>query len=59
MTLKEAAVLVGVDPSTLRNQANKGRLRAQRVGRDWHVTRREVERYRREVSRNAQKSLQP
>jgi excisionase family DNA binding protein len=53
MTLKEAAGLLGVDPSTLRAQANRRRLQATRIGRDWHVTRAEVERYRREVSRKA------
>jgi len=51
MTFKEAAALLRVDPSTLRKQAHRKRLRATRKGRDWHVTRGEVERYRREVSR--------
>lgn len=55
MTLKEAAALVGVDPSTLRKQAGLGKLRARRIGRDWHVTRREADRYKREVSRSARR----
>jgi excisionase family DNA binding protein len=56
MTFKEAAALLRVDPSTLRKQAHRKRLRATRKGRDWHVTRGEVERYRREVSRKGKTS---
>lgn len=48
MTLPEAAVLLGVSPTTLRVQVRNGRLRAVKKGRDWHVTPAEVERYRRE-----------
>lgn len=46
MTLVEAAVPLGVSPETLRSQIRYGRLRARKVGRDWHVTRAEIERYR-------------
>jgi excisionase family DNA binding protein len=49
MTLIEAADLLGLDSSTLRWQIRKGKLKAKKVGRDWQVTRREVERYRLEV----------
>ena len=45
MTLKEAAQLLGVHPDTLRQQIHAGALKARKVGRDWAVTRREVERY--------------
>lgn len=48
MTLPEAAALLGISPVTLRVQVRNGRLRATKVGRDWTVTPREVERYRRE-----------
>jgi excisionase family DNA binding protein len=48
MTLIEAADLLGMQPGTLRQQIHNGRLRATKVGRDWHVTRHEVERYRAE-----------
>ena len=48
MTLKEAASVLGIAPSTLRIQAEKGVLRARKVGRDWTVTPGEVDRYRRE-----------
>lgn len=46
MTLTEAAVRLGRSPSTLRVQIRKGKFRAKKVGRDWMVTSREVERYR-------------
>jgi excisionase family DNA binding protein len=50
MTLIAAAALLGVTPATLRQQIANGRLRAKKIGRDWQVTTREVERYRREVA---------
>lgn len=46
MTLVEAAHVLGVTAATLRQQIANGKLRATKVGRDWHVTPREVERYR-------------
>lgn len=51
MTLPEAAASLGVTAATLRQQIANGKLRASKVGRDWHVTPREVERYRRESRR--------
>jgi excisionase family DNA binding protein len=51
MTLLEAAASLGVQPGTLRRQIQLGKLKAKKVGRDWHVTPREVERYRRESRR--------
>lgn len=51
MTLKEAAQLLGVHPDTLRQQVHAGALKARKVGRDWTVTRAEVERYRKESRR--------
>ncbi len=45
MTLKEAAAELGITPDTLRQQIHAGRFPATKVGRDWHVTRDEVERY--------------
>lgn len=51
LTLREAAALLGLDPSTLRRQIAAGRLAARRHGRDWFVSRREVARYRRDVAR--------
>jgi len=46
MTLKEAATALGLSPDTLRWQIHNGALRARKMGRDWIVTPREVERYR-------------
>ncbi len=51
LTLTEAAALLGVTAATLRQQIANGKLKARKVGRDWHVTPREVERYRREHRR--------
>lgn len=48
LTLSEAAAQLGVSASTLRHQAQSGRLRARLVGKTYVVTPREVERYRRE-----------
>lgn len=46
VTLKEAAELLGVTPDTLRQQIRAGRLKATKRGRDWWVTKGEVDRYR-------------
>jgi len=48
MTLKEAAAILNLSPTTLRVQVRNGKLRASKKGRDWHVTAGEVERYRRD-----------
>jgi excisionase family DNA binding protein len=54
MTLPEAAALLGVTAATLRQQIANGKLHARKVGRDWTVSSREVERYRVRSSRAAQ-----
>ena len=51
MTLIQAAELLGVSPSTLRVQIRKGKLHAEKIGRDWHLTAKEVARYERENKR--------
>jgi len=51
VTLTEAAAILGVTAATLRQQIANGKLRATKRGRDWWVTRREVERYRTESRR--------
>ncbi len=48
LTLKEAAMRVGISHITLRLQAKKGVLRATLAGHQWMVTADEVERYRAE-----------
>jgi len=51
MTLKEAAALLGVTPDNLRGAIARGTLKAQKLGRDWFVKPKEVERYRAEHRR--------
>lgn len=51
MTLKEAAAQLGVTPDNLRGAIARGSLKAEKRGRDWFVTQREVERYRTENKR--------
>jgi excisionase family DNA binding protein len=48
MTLRQAAALLGLAPSTLRLQVKRGRLGARRFGRDWLTTPEDVETYRAE-----------
>ena len=50
-TLTQAAALLGVTAASLRQQIPNGKVKARKVGRDWTVTEREVERYRRESRR--------
>lgn len=51
MTLKQAAALLGVTPDNLRGAIARGSLKATKLGRDWTVTPKEVERYRTEHRR--------
>jgi excisionase family DNA binding protein len=51
MTLVEAAASLGVTAATLRQQIANGKLKARKVGRDWQVTPREIERYRAQSKR--------
>jgi excisionase family DNA binding protein len=46
MTLKDAARLLNVTPDNLRGAIARGALVARKVGRDWTVSNRAVERYR-------------
>jgi len=48
LTLVQAAKRLGVAPATLRAQVHRGKVNAAKVGRDWLVEEKEVERYRRE-----------
>jgi hypothetical protein len=51
MTLIEAGRLLDLSPITLRLQVRNGKLAAEKRGRDWFVSQREVERYRAENKR--------
>lgn len=51
MTLKEAAAIIGTTPDNLRGAIARGSLKASKLGRDWIVTPKEVERYRKENRR--------
>jgi excisionase family DNA binding protein len=51
LTLADASAELGVAHDTLRWQVHNGKLKAQKLGTSWVVTRREVERYRRENQR--------
>ena len=39
LSMAEAAQIADLSPSTLKNQASKGRLRAEKVGPNWVTTR--------------------
>jgi excisionase family DNA binding protein len=45
MTLAEAAPQLGVSADYLRVAANRGSLKAEKIGRDWFVTQSELDRY--------------
>lgn len=51
MTLTQAAAILGVTAATLRQQIANGKFRAVKRGRDWWVTKGEVERYQKENRR--------
>lgn len=43
ITTTEAAEILGLDPSAIRHRIRKGKLKAERVGRDHLVSRRVIE----------------
>jgi hypothetical protein len=45
LTLVEAAAILGLQPDSLRRQAGRGVLRAEKLGRDWITTDRDVKEY--------------
>jgi excisionase family DNA binding protein len=52
VTLKEAAEIIGTTPDNLRQSIARGTLKAAKLGRDWIVSQKEVERYARENRRS-------
>jgi excisionase family DNA binding protein len=51
VSLSTASRELGVAHDTLRAQVHRGKLAATKIGRDWLVSREEVDRYRRESKR--------
>ena len=51
MTIPEAAVVLGLSPSTLRLQVKLRKLRAHKMGSAWYVSPSEVARYAAEHQR--------
>ena len=45
ITLAQAAEIADLSPATLKNQASKGRLRADKLGRTWVTTRAWLQEY--------------
>lgn len=48
MSLAEAAESLGVELDSLRNAIHRKTLKAEKIGRNWTVKEKEVERYRAE-----------
>jgi len=49
LTISQAAERIGISPITLRLQVRRGKVTAERFGRQWVIHAAEVERYRRDV----------
>jgi excisionase family DNA binding protein len=45
LTTAEAAAVLGITPQSVRRQINRGRIAAEKRGRDHFISRAEVERY--------------
>lgn len=52
LTTKEVAKRLGTTTDNVRMQIHSGRIKAKKMGRDWFVSEKEVERYRREHQTN-------
>ena len=48
MTVNEAAVVLGIAPTTITAQIRHGKLKANRRGRQWDITPGSLEKYRRD-----------
>ena len=53
LSLANASRELGVAHDTLRAQVHRGKLQAVKLGRDWLITRAELDRYRRESKKPA------
>lgn len=45
LTLKQVSEDYGINKDTLRSACNKGGLKGEKLGRDWFVTKKQVEKY--------------
>jgi len=49
LTITQAAERIGVSPDTLQSQIRRGKIAAERFGRQWMIKGNELQRYREEV----------
>ena len=52
LTLREAAKIGNLSPTTLRVQIRNGRIKGTKIGRDWMITLDELRTYLRSVGRS-------
>jgi excisionase family DNA binding protein len=48
LTTKQAATELGIQPGSVKKLCQRGILKAERIGRDWLISRDEIERYKAE-----------
>ncbi len=58
LTVKEAATVLGIEPSSVRHAILSERLRAEKAGRDWLLRPEDVEAYK-EQRRNSGRPFGP
>lgn len=46
MTTTQAATELGIQPGSVKKLCQRGILKAERIGRDWLISQKEVERYK-------------
>ena len=51
LTVKDAADFAGYHPDTIRKLIGSGEIQAKKWGRDWQVSRKDLERYKSEVAK--------
>ena len=57
LTTKDAAELLKVNASRVRQLILRGELKAQKHGRDWHIAKEEVDKYREERRKRYERYL--
>lgn len=48
LTTKQAATELGIQPGSVKKLCQRGILKAEHIGRDWLISRDEIERYKAE-----------